>query len=366
MSPTTPKKLPRIPKRLPLGGLAIGSVWMLAFHPFSAPPSDPPPPESLPNFTWGIAWHPDRLQQHGQAYHTELSAAEKLGVGLLRFDVRWSHLHPQEGSVDDAVLPYFQELIRDARAKGFQVKVNLGSYPRWSLDLLKRDPEAFFMRYQAYVQEVVTALGPTVDYYQMGNEFNTVLDPIPAELDARIFKTARMEIDHGKERWPRWEVRTVINACDTFYLPWRGHIESVLDEASDSIDVIGYDFYPGNYSHLHDWGAWHTLGYLSRLMERYDKDGAICETGCPAFLGEDRQARWISVSTRSLLRAIAASPMRDRFRFAALYELSDDPHPTYLWPPPTEATFGLMAADGRMKAGFEAFRGVIAERGAQR
>lgn len=361
-----PKPRPRIPKRFALGGMAVGSFWMLAFHPFAAPPSDPLPPDSLPNFTWGIGWHPDRLQQKGKPYDAELAAAEQLGVGLLRFDVRWSDLYRDEKAADPAVLPYFRKLVTDAKSRGFQVKINLGSYPAWSLALMQRDPEAFFARYQAYVTEVVTALGPTVDYYQLGNEFNTVLDPIPAELDARVFKTARIPIDQAKARWPEWEVRTVINACDTFYIPWRGQIEAVLDAASDSIDVIGYDFYPGNYSHLHDWGAWQTLSYLSSLMERYDKDGAICETGCPAFLGEGRQARWVSVSTRSLLQAIAQSPQRDRFRFAALYELSDDPHPTYIWPPPTEATFGLMAADGRQKPAFDAFRRVISERGTPR
>lgn len=342
----------------------IGLLGMLIYHPFSGTSWEQEhaalASEVPSGLVWGISWHPERLMRDPEAYRAQFQAIEDLGVGLLRFDVHWNRMQPQgDRPLDVSGLPFYQRLVKEAKAKGLQVKVNLGGYPAWAVDLVNRDPDAFFERYRPYVRAVVEALGENVDYYQMGNEFNTILDPIPEPLDGRLFREARSEIDRKKAEWPNWKVKTVVNVCDTFYIPWKHKLERVLQEAAEAIDVIGYDFYPGNYSHPHDWSAWQTLHDLSGVLERYDKEGAICETGCPAFLGEGRQARWIAESTRALRREVAKSPSRDRFRFAIFYELADDPH-LKAWPPPTENTFGLIASDGRRKPGFEAFRRVVA------
>ncbi len=368
---TRKSPLSRFKAPLIAGGIGLsvlGLLGALIYHPFSGALG--PQSRSVqalpaiaaevpPDLVWGVSWHPERLMDLPGGYRSQLKAVEDLGVGLIRFDVHWNRMQPQAGQpLDVKELPYFRALIADARARNLQVKVNLGGYPSWAVERIHQDPEAFYAAYRPYVRTVVEALGTGVDYYQMGNEFNTILDPIPEAQDGRLFREARAEIDRARAARPGWGVKTVINACDTFYLPWKDDLERVLEEASASIDVIGYDFYPGNYSHPHDWSAWHTLDYLSGLMERYDKEGAICETGCPAFLGEGRQARWITESATALRQAIAASPARDRFRFAVFYELADDPH-IKAWPPPTENTFGLVASDGRRKPGFEAFRQVV-------
>ena len=369
-----PSRFSRHKSRLIAGGVGLSTLGLLGalvYHPFSLPFA----PQALPaigaavheeipeNLVWGVSWHPERLMDLPEGYQSQLKDAEDLGVGLIRFDVHWNRMQPRsDAELDLKEIPYFRAIVRDAKAKGMQVKVNLGGYPAWAVELVNKDPEAFFARYRPYVRAVLAELGAEVDYYQMGNEFNTILDPIPEELDGRLFREARAEIDAAKARHPGWKVKTVINVCDTFYLPWRDDLERVLAESADAIDVIGYDFYPGNYSHPHDWSAWKTIDYLSGLMERYDKEGAICETGCPAFLGEGRQARWIAESARAMRREIARSSARERFRFAIFYELADDPH-FKAWPPPTENTFGLVAPDGRRKPGFEAFRQVVSEGG---
>lgn len=342
-------------------GLIPAVLAVLAYHPLWPAGAAQVPADVPRRFTWGIAWHPVLSRPARFAPADQLAAARELGMGLLRFDARWSDLQPRPGELDRSKLPYFQALLRDCREQGFQAKVNLGSYPDWAIDLLKRDPEAFYAEYRRYVDAVVGALGTEVAYYQLGNEFNTILDPIPAEHDARVFRAAKAVIARHQARHPLWKVKTVINVCDTFYLPWKGALEGVLEEASGAIDVIGYDFYPGNYSNLDDWGAWPQIAYLSELMQRYDKDGAICETGCLAFLGEGRQARWIRESTRAMLAAIARTPVKDRFLFAAYYELVDADKLPAWWLPHTEATFGLITTDGRRKPGFEALREVVAE-----
>ncbi len=343
-----------------LGVLPLGFM-ILAYHPFWPQGGRQVPPDMPRTFTWGIAWHPVESQPERLPRAAQLEAARELGMGLMRFDARWADLQKAPGELDKSALRYHQDLLRECLDRGFQVKVNLGSYPAWAIDLLKKDPEAFYVQYRRYVDAVLTALGPKVDYYQLGNEFNTILDPIPAEHDARVFREAHAVLERHRAAHPEWKVKTVINVCDTFYLPWKGTLEGVLEEASAAIDVIGYDFYPGNYSHLHDWGAWPQIGYLSDLMLRYDKDGAICETGCLAFFGEGRQARWIQESTRAMLGAIARSPAKDRFRFAAYYELVDADKLPAWWLPHTEATFGLLTTTGRRKPGFEALREVISE-----
>lgn len=341
-----------------LFGLVPLLVWVLAYHPFW-----PRPPRALPpipqGFTWGITWHPDSPKAR-LSVPAQLQLMRALNVGLSRFDVRWTDLQPTVGALDAARLPRYRALVDACNRAGLAVNVNLGTYPSWALERLKRDPEGFFRAYRRYVRAVVEALGTGVGYYQLGNEFNTVLDPIPESWDGRVFREARAEIDRYHAKHPSWRVKTVINVCDTFYLPWHAHLERVMREASAAIDVVGYDFYGGNYSHLNDWSAWPGLAYLTDVMRRYGKDGAICETGCPAFLGEGRQARWITESPRALLRAIAQSPEREHFLYAAFYELVDASElpPFY---PGTEATFGLVSQDGRLKPGFTAFKEVIAD-----
>lgn len=346
-----------LPLALTGGGL-LAFVW-LGYHPGWPTPRMPLPvmPEG---FRWGITWHPDALRATGRSLAPQLQALDELGVGLERLDVRWSELEPEPGRFRSEELPFYRALVARAVAHGRQVKLNLGSYPPWALAQLRSEPEAFFASYQAYVTRVVRAMGPAVRYYQLGNEFNTVLDPIPAALDARVCRTAHAVIDAEQARHPGWQVSTVLNACDTFHLPWKGHLEAVLEAASEAIDVIGYDSYPGNYGQLADWGAWPQIRYLGELMARYDKDGAICETGCLSAFGERRQARWIQESPRALLAAIARSPVRARFRFAVFYELADAPQLPFLMPY-TEATFGLMSPEGRRKPGFAAFRALVAE-----
>jgi hypothetical protein len=311
------------------------------------------------DFRWGIAWHPDNLLREGRSPDTQLAAIQDLGVGLTRFDVRWSDMQPQEGApLATASLDNYRRVLDTCVARGMQVKVNLGGYPAWSIRLLSERPAEFFRQYRAYVGAVADALGPGVSYYQLGNEFNTILDPIPRQWDGRVFNEAGAALAVRRKRWPGWPMKTVINVCDTFHFPWKDHLEQALSEASGAVDVIGYDFYPGNYSNLADWGAWPEIPYLTELMQRYGKDGAICETGCPAILGEDRQARWIAQATRAMLGAIARSPLRDRFRFAVFYELSDAREP-FFWPPPSEGSFGLLRLDGSRKPAYEAFREVV-------
>ncbi|HEY9900074.1 MAG TPA: hypothetical protein V6D00_12910 [Pantanalinema sp.] len=341
-----------------LGITPLALIATLAYHPFWPPP--PALSTEIPrDFAWGISWHPSSEAQGAIAPAAQLDAAQALGVGLLRFDAPWSKLQPtSDAPIDPAGLSALREQVEGSLSRGMKVKVNLGSYPDWAVELLKRDPEGFFVRYRVYVEAAVDALGPGVSYLQLGNEFNTILDPIPREHDARVFIEARAAIEGFKARRPGWQVKTVINVCDTFSIPWHDALEGVMKEASGAIDVVGYDFYPGNYSHLHDWSAWPGLAHVEDVMRRYGKEGAVCETGCLTAFGEERQARWTAESTRAMLNTIARSPLKDRFVFGVFYELMDPPTlPFY----PTEGTFGLMTARGRHKPGFEAFRQVVGE-----
>jgi hypothetical protein len=61
-----------------------------------------------------------------------------------------------------------------------------------------------------------------------------------------------------------------------------------------------------------------------------------------------------------MVREIMQSPSRDRYLFAIFYELSDSFGQPF-WMPATEASFGIMAQDGRRKPGFRALQEVITE-----
>jgi hypothetical protein len=346
------------PRRAILGITPLAVLATLAYHPFW--PAPPALSTEIPRgFDWGISWHPSTEAEGAIAPIAQMDAAQSLGVSLLRFDAPWAKLQSaSDVPLDATVLATLRQQVDGSLARGMKVKVNLGAYPGWAVELLKRDPEAFFVRYRVYAEAVIDALGQGVSYYQLGNEFNTILDPIPREYDARVFIEARAALEGFKARRPGWKVKTVINVCDTFSIPWHDELEGVMQAASGAIDVVGYDFYPGNYSHLHDWGAWPGLAHIEDVMRRYGKEGAVCETGCLTAFGEGRQARWTAESTRAMLNTIARSPLKDRFVFGVFYELMDPPKlPFY----PTEGTFGLMTAQGRHKPGFEAFRQVVGE-----
>lgn len=338
---------------------SIGAVVaILMYHPFWPQPSKEVP--TVPSgFTWGMSWHP----YPGDA-SKDWNSLQELNIGLVRIDASFRELYPQPGKLELTKFTRLQQLVAEGKKRGFQMMINLGTYPDWSLQMLKKDPEGFFKNYRTYVKAVVEGLGDQVAYYQMGNEINTILDPIPQQWDGRICREARAIIDAYKPLNPAWKVKTVINFCDSFYIPWKGELKRLLDEASPSIDVIGYDFYPGNYSYPHDWGAW-SLDYISEMMQKYQKEGAICETGCLALFGEGRQARWISESTRAMLQAIKRSPVSDRYVFAIFYELTDSFGQPF-WMPATESSFGIIAQDGRRKPGFGALQEVILKSGAKK
>ena len=88
-------------------------------------------------------------------------------------------------------------------------------------------------------------------------------------------------------------------------------------------------------------------------------DDAIADRPGGTLHGRIRIPGDKSVSHRAvMLGAIARSPLRDRFRFAVFYELSDAREP-FFWPPPSEGSFGLLRLDGSRKPAYEAFREVV-------
>ncbi|MBU6428899.1 MAG: hypothetical protein KGR26_07815, partial [Cyanobacteria bacterium REEB65] len=243
--------------------------------------------------------------------------------------------------------------------------VNLCGYPQWALSDLSDRAEAFFAAWQQFVRRVALALADRVAYYQLGNEFNTALDPVPAGKDARVFLAAAAALESASARYPAGSARTVVNpfyGFDQVGSDWSGALSTVLNDATPAIDVLAIDYYPASYDFWDDPGDWSPLCSLATYARRYDKLLAVGETGCPTLLlGEHRQADWYLRALAGLSREVEKDRLAKRMTYVNLFELTDR-RSLDLWEfwRPTEITLGLSTQDLRPKAAFFALQHLIA------
>lgn len=312
------------------------------------------------SWPWSVNLRTDALLAYPD-FTAFLDLAGRLGVTLVRFDAGWKQLQAAEDRWDDACLARYGAIVRAAEARGMRVIANLDDYPAWALKLLAADPGRFERHWCDYVRKTALALGQAVAYYQLGNEFNSVLDPIPAAYDPRVVLLA-----HGALRDAGWSGQTVINPFYGFHQlgsEWDPAIRRMLEAAAAAIDVIALDYYPGSYN---PWGNprdWRPLASLARYAKEYDKRLAIGEMGFPTFLhGEQRQVVWLRSTLTALAEEVRALGLRDRLAFVNLFELSDREHLALweLWRP-TEVTLGLADRTLKPKPGFYALQRMIAQ-----
>lgn len=290
-----------------------------------------------------------------------LDLAHRLGVTLVRFDAGWKHLQVAEDRWDSGCLARFAAIVHAANAQGMRVIANLDDYPAWALKLLATDRRRFERLWGDYVRKTALALGPGVAFYQLGNEFNSVLDPIPAPYDPRVVVLAR-----GALRDAGWKGQTVINPFFGFHhlgSEWDPALRRMLEAAAEAIDVIALDYYPGSYNPWGDPRDWRPLASLARYAKEYDKRLAIGEMGYPTFLGgQQRQVVWLQTTLTALAEEVRELGLRNGLAFVNLFELCDREHLAIweLWRP-TEVTLGLADHTLKPKPGFYALQRMIAE-----
>lgn len=333
-------------------GFALAAPFFWALEGMASPSRLPRAELAYP-WAWSVNLNIRSMTEDFLGYPPYLDLAAALGANLIRFDIYWKDLEPEPTMWLDNRLAWRVGIVKAARQRKLGVIVNLCGYPRWALSLAASDPDRFFEAWRRYVGRVAGACEDLVAYYQLDNEFNTVLDPLPQDLDARVFLEGSRALDNLGVRYPAGGARTVVNAFYGFNhigSDWPGALERVLPVASSAIDVLALDDYPGSYAFWNapSTRAWKApLELLASYARRYDMLLAVGETGCPSYLlGQDRQAAWYVRAMASLARDVRDLDLSSRFTYVNLFELVDRP-PLELWEfwRPTEVTLGLAGRD---------------------
>lgn len=108
----------------------------------------------------------------------DLQAMQHLGVNAYRFSIEWSRIQPNPGpgGFDDAALNRYVQWVQALRAAGIEPMVTLYHFtlPKWVAADGGWQNDVTIDRFEAFVQHVVPALAPSVDYWCTVNEPNVL------------------------------------------------------------------------------------------------------------------------------------------------------------------------------------------------
>lgn len=105
-------------------------------------------------------------------WREDFDLVSSLGLSAFRFSVEWARLEPEPGRWDEEALNRYREMTRDLRRRGVEPVVTLHHFtlPLWFAragGFERRENLALFER---YVQKVVPALAPDVQWWVTINE----------------------------------------------------------------------------------------------------------------------------------------------------------------------------------------------------
>ena len=193
---------------------------------------------------------------------------------------------------------------------------------------------------------VVKSLGGNCRNFQLLNELNNpVFGFFPGEAIPSALRTAATVIRRDVP-----DARLSINFLGDIW-PWQNQLQELLSSASEAIDVVGIDTYPGTWSigissENRELSAHpQTLRALSPAL-RSDQAVAIAETGystnIPFIRDEADQLKYFLKLRKSV------GELR-RLEFVGIYELTDENSNVKLDPEPN---FGLLDSRLRRKSAF--------------
>ena len=271
----------------------------------------------------------DLLVQQGKAPHIgpalyswsdfdkDLAALKKVGVTHYRFSIEWARVEPQPGHYNEEALQRYVTMCRKLREAGIQPVVTLWhfSFPAWLTDPNDSKKVNWLNplarpRWNLYVEKVVRATSPYVNYYAPENEPNgQVLTAYIAGLwppchildfsgykeatiaSAIMFRDAAARIKEIKpsakvvsvEALPYWK-HGPLDPGGLIYNTVQHANFDHLDRIYDVCDIIGFNYY---YSQV--------AGPLSLLSESYRHGNKFTMMGWridPKSLG--RQIRYVA------------------------------------------------------------------------
>ncbi|TDC68200.1 glycoside hydrolase family 1 protein [Actinomadura sp. GC306] len=229
---------------------------------------------SFPDSNWTrYAQDPDAVEHpYGDSvdfrnrYPDDLNLAKGLGVGVFRTSIEWARVEPRRGYRDPDALAYYDDLIRQIRAKGMRPMLTLDHwvYPGWVADQGAWDnprTQQDWLRHAEFI----------VDRYKdqdvLWITFNEASSYIYRELTYRpmnlmqmltmrdaLIKTHRAAYDMIH----RVDPGAMVSSNVAYGSALNGIFDAALfNDVTDKLDFIGIDYYYG--ANLQNLTAVHSL-----------------------------------------------------------------------------------------------------------
>lgn len=324
--------------------------------------------------TWAMCshneWRKEACHPCREEGYAALEHIRDLNVSFQRVDFSWEKIEPQRDQWDlDSIKSYdnFLDLLEGMGLDVILIANQYDSAPQWAKDLWSElSPEPFYEEYEEFVEKLAEEFGSKVYYYQLMNEcnhFDHTLFGIQAKQCAELFERGHRGLLDGEDVTHPHDndFKAIVNVFANV-AGWAGWIEDLMEEVTildpDAVDVIAVDHYPGSWATLPfldpdniDWSPLHTI---DSLIDEYDKEGAIMETGFPTSERESYQREWIYHNLPVLQDEITQwnnDHPDNQYILQAYYELYEEDSGSIMW----EDTFGLMRDDWSKKPGYLEF-----------
>ena len=324
-----------------------------------APPADATPPDAGAAMPLFVTIHAAEVNFDITFANQAFQEAVNLGFTGVRTDIRWWQVEPTRDQPDATNLQFYSDYFDAAIAHGLEPMIIFSSEPGWASDLRNQDAAAFWDEYEEYVRDIVGAFGARADHYQLWNEANHLIDPIPSSDDHLLFSRAGAVV-----RADDPTATTYVNVMANV-VGWEAAVTDWVTQAGTFIDVIGVDHYPGTWCCIswEDWTPFDTL--VTRISNPSDAwfghRGAVIETGFSSWAAvvadEDDQRDWIATSLPVLRQKVEAAEAANPGSIALVgyYQLINADAPVQ------EGHFGILHDDLSPKKGYSALQTELAQ-----
>lgn len=255
-----------------------------------------------------------------------IDEATIIGSKFIRFNIWWREIEPIEGYINIPILNWYKKVIKYIVRKRLKPITIIGAdYPKWFIDKVKEGISVKYMieKTYDYAYTVSKSMKPYIEVYQLGNELNHPLNPLPNRLKTVFLNT----LIRGVTDVVGSSI-TIVN-INANVIGWANFLDRLFaTEVGEAIDIIGIDHYPRTWSFA-DYNDWGLLKYVYDKTKQYNKAIAITETGFATelrFLGniilrrEAKQTTFINTLFKTVLQMFREVPVK----FISWYMLWDE------------------------------------------
>jgi Glycosyl hydrolase family 1 len=306
---------------------------------WSAAESIAPIPTPVFNERALVTYHPEYHNHSPMMAVSSLKSAAEMGFGWVRTDLRWNRILPDGSEPDAGALHWYRRFLEVSRAMGLKNMVVLTTPPKL------KDGQVEWRR---FVEVVVKELGQHCDAYQLFNEPNNPVYRI-FDLDGTSEGvTSAATIIRNTDPKP-----TLVNIATDLW-GWRSYAEGLLAQCEGSIDVFGFDRYPGTWTVGFDQ-SWKDLIQIADATTGRNQTVwsnrriAILETGYSTNLRARSEEEQNAFFIR-LFNSVRERGVGEVLAYFGIYELVDGETSAGMDP---EAHFGLMTTDLKPKIAVE-------------